>query len=263
MSDTSPLLNAAIPGDQSGLPVETTPDGQKRKKKVRSAWISFVSRILAQLIGAAATVFLGLIVLQRYQIVGGPASEAAPAVKPAGVELPAARDARRDPAGSPSVAVLPFESFSGDADQGHLADALTETLVSTLTQSGDLRVISRTSSMHYRGTRKTLREIGRELDVDLLIEGSIARAGTRVRVIAQLIDARTDEHIWAASYVREVRDPIALQDEVSAAIVRDLRVSLSSRSRRQLAGIRSGAQWQEPLPESRKDAPATGTNSQR
>lgn len=216
-------------------PVTTTPDGPKRKNKVRSAWISFASRILAQLIGAAATVFLGLIVLHRYQAAKQTTAEQAADLKPASIERAASRELPRERGAAPSLAVLPFETFSADTEQGHLADALTETLVSTLAQSGDLRVLSRTSSMHFRGTRKTVPEIGRELDVDLIVEGSITRAGTRVRVIAQLIDARTDEHLWASSYARELHDPIAMQDGVSAAIARDLRTALLARARRQLA----------------------------
>lgn len=199
---------------------------KNKKNKVRSAWISFVSRILAQLIGAAATVFLGLLVFQKHQ----------ESIRPKPVAEPAAvHEAARPVGGTPVLAVLPFENFSGDTQYDHLANAMTEVVVSALAQVDRLRVISRTSSMHYRGSGKPLPEIGRELGVDLVLEGSITRSGSRARVIAQLIDARSDEHVWAGSYVREVKDSLALQDEVSAAIVRDVKAVLVSRPERPAA----------------------------
>ena len=228
----------------------------RQKKKVRSAWISFVSRILAQLIGAAATVILGVVALQRYQVVSPPRAEA---------QNPAPRVADARPVGTPpKVAVLPFENYSADTRYDHMANAMTETLVSTLAGADAIRVISRTSSMHYKGSGKVVPEIGRELGADLIVEGSITKSGSRARVIAQLIDARSDEHLWARSYVREIVDPLGLQEEVTAAIVRDLIAAIAtSRPRPAVSGRLDGAQWQDPIPASRKVAPATGTNSQR
>ena len=218
----------------------------KQKKKVRSAWISFTSRILAQLIGAAATVVLGVVALQRYQVVQTPAVQASAAPRPA------AADWVRVPGALPKIAVLPFENYSGDAQYEHFANAMTESLVASLAAVDSVRVISRTSSMHYKGSRKGLPEIGRELGADFLIESSITKSGTRARVVAQLIDARTDEHVWSRSYTRDIGDGLGLQAEVTDAIARDVKAVMA------LAG-----QWQEPAPVSRKNAPETGTNSQR
>jgi TolB-like protein len=226
----------------------------KKSKKVRSAWISFVSRILAQMIGAAATVVLGLIVLQQYQpfgasVVQNPSAARATAPAPAAAQpqIPAGRTP-----GVPYLAVLPFDNYSGDARHDHFANALTEGVVSGLSQLQGLRVVSRTSSMNYRGAKKPMVEIGRELGVDLVVEGSFVRHGGRLHVIVQLIDARRDEHVWAETYRRDVRDVLTLQDDLTSAIVRDVEKKL-----------RATGQWQAALPESRKVAPATGMNSQR
>jgi TolB-like protein len=221
---------------------------ERRRKKVRSAWISFVSRILAQLIGAAATVALGVVALQRYQSLNVPTGETARPPAAAVSPLPAAERAP----GLPYLAVLPFENYSGDPRHDHFANALTEGVVSGLSRLQSLRVVSRTSSMHYQGAKKPLPQIGRELGVDLIVEGSFVRDGERVHVTVQLIDARRDEHLWTETYRRTVLGITALQDEVTSTIVKDV-------ERR----LRGTGQWQAALPESRKDAPATGTNSQR
>ena len=239
-------------------PVLGDPADLRAKKKVRSAWISFVSRILAQLIGAAATVVLGVVALQRYQVVSAPR----PASEPAAASR--VSEAVRAPGALPKVAVLPFENYSGDPQYDHFANAMTETLVSTLAGADAIRVISRTSSMHYKGSGKVLPDIGRELGADLIVEGSITKSGSRARVIAQLIDARSDEHVWAQSYIRDIGDALGLQEEVTAAIVRDLVAAIAaSRSPPAVSGRLNGGQWQELVPASRNVAPSTGTNSQR
>jgi TolB-like protein len=261
MSDGAPAESPEIPAISASGGAEATPaaPGAGQKKKVRSAWISFVSRILAQLIGAAATVILGIVALQRYQVVSPP--------KPAaeGPARTAVADVARSAGLPPKIAVLPFENYSGDAQYDHFANAMTETLVSTLAAVDTLRVISRTSSMHYKASGKALPEIGRELGADLIVEGSITKSGSRARVIAQLIDAQTDEHVWSRSYIREIGDALALQEEVTAAIVRDLKaVVAASQGRPGSAGrLLPGDQWQEPVPASRNVAPSTGMNSQR
>jgi TolB-like protein len=109
-----------------------------------------------------------------------------------------------------SIAVLPLENLSGDPAQEYFADGMTEALISDLGKLGKLRVISRTSAMHYKGTRKTLPEIARELNVDAVIEGAVLRSGNRVRITAQLIRASPETHLWAESYERDPRDVLAL-----------------------------------------------------
>src|SRR6266851_3767908 len=105
-----------------------------------------------------------------------------------------------------SLAVLPLENLSGDSAQDYFVDGMTEELITDLGKIAGLRVISRTSSMHYKGTRKTLPEIARELNVDAVIEGAVLRSGDHVRITTQLVEAASDRHLWAESYERELRD---------------------------------------------------------
>jgi eukaryotic-like serine/threonine-protein kinase len=127
-----------------------------------------------------------------------------------------------------SLAVLPLENLSGDPDQEFFADGMTEELIASLAQIGALRVISRTSVMRYKGARKPLPEIARELNVDAVVEGSVRRAGDRVRITAQLLEAATDRHLWAKSYERDLRDILALQGEVAQAIAQEVQVKLTA-----------------------------------
>jgi TolB-like protein/Tfp pilus assembly protein PilF len=128
----------------------------------------------------------------------------------------------RGPAGITSLAVLPLDNFSRDPEQLYFADGITEELTTRLAQLGALRVISRTSVMRFRGSTESLPAIARQLGVDAVIEGSVERAGDRVRITAQLVRASTDEHLWARSYERDMKDALALQDEVAGAIVAEI-----------------------------------------
>jgi TolB-like protein/Tfp pilus assembly protein PilF len=126
-----------------------------------------------------------------------------------------------------SIAVLPLANLSQDPGQDYLADGLTEALTTDLGKLSALRIISRTSTMRYKGTKKSLAEIARELRVDAGLEGAVLRSGDRVRVTAQLIEAPTDRHLWAETYDRELRDVLALQAEVARAIAVQIRLKLS------------------------------------
>ncbi|MGH9776881.1 MAG: winged helix-turn-helix domain-containing tetratricopeptide repeat protein [Candidatus Acidiferrales bacterium] len=126
-----------------------------------------------------------------------------------------------------SLAVLPLENLSGDPEQEYFADGMTEALITNLGKTGELRVISRTSAMQYKGTRKTLPEIARELNVDAVVEGSVLRSGDRVRITAQLVEARSDRHLWAETYEREMRDVLTLQDQVAQAIAAQIRAKVT------------------------------------
>jgi len=137
-----------------------------------------------------------------------------------------------------SVAVLPMENLSGDPEQEYFADGMTDALIADLAKIRALRVISRTSAMHYKGSDKSLPEIARELNVDAIIEGTVLRSGDRVRITAQLIHAPDDRHLWAESYEREIRDVLGLQSELARAIVEEIRVELSPRERAGLAETR-------------------------
>lgn len=129
-----------------------------------------------------------------------------------------------------SIAVLPLDSLSGDAAQEYLSDGMTDALITDLAQIGSLRVISRTSSMQYKQTKKSLPEIARELKVDGIIEGTVQRSGDRVRVTAQLIDGRSDQHLWANSYEGDFRDLFALERDVTGDIAHKVQVRITSSS---------------------------------
>lgn len=126
-----------------------------------------------------------------------------------------------------SLAVLPLENVSGDSSQDYFADGMTDAMITDLGKLGGLRVISRTSAMQYKGVHKPLPQIARELSVDAVIEGTVLRSGDRVRITAQLVDARADRHLWAQSYEGDVLDVLRLQSEVASTIASQIRIKLS------------------------------------
>jgi TolB-like protein/DNA-binding winged helix-turn-helix (wHTH) protein/Flp pilus assembly protein TadD len=133
-----------------------------------------------------------------------------------------------------SLAVLPLQNLSGNKEQDYFADGMTDELITNLGQMSALRVISRTSVMHYKQTTETVPQIGRELGVDAILEGTIFLSGSRVRITAQLIDAHSDRHLWAHAYERDLRDVITLQDEVARDIADEIRVKLTPQERARL-----------------------------
>ena len=126
-----------------------------------------------------------------------------------------------------SIAVLPLDNLSGDPSEEFFADGMTDQLITDLAKVGSLRVISRTSVMRYKGTRKSLPEIARELDVAAIVEGSVIRSGQRVRVTAQLVQAPADQHLWAETYDRDLGDILKLQGEVADDIAGQVRAQLT------------------------------------
>ena len=126
-----------------------------------------------------------------------------------------------------SIAVLPFENFSDDKENAYFADGIQDDVLTTLSKIGDLKVISRTSVMQYRGRANNVREIGKALGVSAVLEGSVRRAGNRVRVNVQLINATNDEHIWAEDYDRELTDVFAIQSDLADKIATALQAKLS------------------------------------
>jgi TolB-like protein/DNA-binding winged helix-turn-helix (wHTH) protein/Flp pilus assembly protein TadD len=147
------------------------------------------------------------------------------------------RSRRQPPTAIRSLAVLPLENLSGDASQNYFSDGMTDELITDLAQISALRVISRTSVMVYKGARKPLPQIARELHVDAVVEGTVLRAGDQVRITAQLIDAFTDKHLWSQSYQGELRDTLALQDRVARAIADQIQINLTPREQ---AALKSG-----------------------
>jgi TolB-like protein/Tfp pilus assembly protein PilF len=138
-----------------------------------------------------------------------------------------------------SIAVLPLANLSGDPDQEFFADGMTEALITDLAKIGALKVISRTSAMRYKGTDKALPQIARELGVEAIIEGSVLRAGDKIRVTAQLIHAATDTHLWAESYERRYANVLSLQSQVARAVAREVKAKLTPGEEAQLADRRS------------------------
>lgn len=126
-----------------------------------------------------------------------------------------------------SIAVLPLANYSGDPRQDYFADGMTENLIAELGQISALHVISRTSSMTYKGTSKTIPQIAHELSVDAIVEGSVEREGNHVRITTQLIDARTDQHLWARTYDRDMTDALAVQSDVAEAIAHQISAELT------------------------------------
>src|SRR5580658_7595199 len=142
------------------------------------------------------------------------------------------------PTGIQSLAVLPLENLSGDAAQNYFADGMTDELITDLAQISALRVISRTSVMVYKGARKPLPQIARELNVDAVVEGTVLRSGDQVRITAQLIEASTDKHLWSQSYQGELRDTLALQKRVAGAIADQIRINLTPQEQTALKNVK-------------------------
>jgi TolB-like protein/DNA-binding winged helix-turn-helix (wHTH) protein/Tfp pilus assembly protein PilF len=126
-----------------------------------------------------------------------------------------------------SIVVLPLENLSADPNQEYFVDGMTDALITALAQVSSLRVISRTSAMHYKGSHQALPTIARELNVDAVVEGTVMRSGDRVRITAQLLDARTDRHLWARAYDREVSEIMSLQQDVADNIFQEIQAKLT------------------------------------
>jgi adenylate cyclase len=137
-----------------------------------------------------------------------------------------------------SIAVLPLENLMGDPEQAYFVDGMTDALITELSKIGALRVISKTSVMRYRETDKALLQIARELNVDAVVEGSVFRAGERVRITAQLIGVEPEQHLWADNYDRDLGDILVLFSDVAEAIAGEIRVTLTSQEQAQLASVR-------------------------
>jgi TolB-like protein len=129
-------------------------------------------------------------------------------------------------AGKESIAVLPFENMSSDSEQEYFSDGLTEELLNLLAKIPELKVTSRTSAFFYKGKDIKLSDVGRELDVDHILEGSVRKSGQKIRITAQLIEVNSDAHLWSATWDRDLDDVFAIQDEIAAKVVDELRVQL-------------------------------------
>jgi TolB-like protein/DNA-binding winged helix-turn-helix (wHTH) protein len=150
----------------------------------------------------------------------------------------AGHQSRRASASSPirSLAVLPLENLSSNPEEEFFANGMTDELITNLAKISSLHVISRTSVLRYRGMHKPVAQIAKELGVDGIVEGTILRVGGKVRITAQLIQASTDQHLWAEEYDRDTHDVLALQAEVARGIAQSIHVRLTPREQSQLAG---------------------------
>ncbi len=145
---------------------------------------------------------------------------------------------RLDPGTIQSLAVLPLENLSRDPEQEYFADGMTEALTTELAQISALKVISRTSVMQYKGTKKALPQIARELGVDAVIEGAVQRSGDKVQITVQLIHAPSDRHLWAKAYERSMRDVLELQQEAAHAIADEIKAKLTPQEQARLTAAR-------------------------
>ena len=137
-----------------------------------------------------------------------------------------------------SIAVLPLQNLSGDSNQDYFAEGMTDALITELGRLRSLRVISRTSVMQYKGSKKSLPEIARELNVEAVVEGAVVRSANRVRIDAQLIQVSPERHLWADAYERDLADIVALQDDVTRAIADEVQIKLTPQERAQLTRVR-------------------------
>jgi TolB-like protein/DNA-binding winged helix-turn-helix (wHTH) protein len=135
-----------------------------------------------------------------------------------------------------SLAVLPLENLSGDGSQEFLADGVTDELITDLGQISALRVISKTTAMQYKGARKPLPQIARELNVDAVVEGSVLRSGDRIRIAARLVEAPTEKQLWAQNYEGDMRDVLGLQSRVASAVAEQIRVKVTAHEQAKLTG---------------------------
>jgi TolB-like protein len=226
---------------------EMTPEGIKKESEIDRS--HSITPHTGRKLDRAIIVFLALAVLF---LLVDKFIEPAPPEKSASVVQPVAETAAENPAtpevrppavpeqatpapGGRSVAVLPFVNLSGDQEQEYFSDGISEELLNVLVRIEGLRVPSRTSSFTFKGSNKKVTEIGRELNVDHVLEGSVRKSGNRIRVTAQLIDVNTDTHLWSDTYTRELEDIFAVQDEISQAIVSALKVTLSGEEQQTIA----------------------------
>ena len=166
------------------------------------------------------------------------AAPAAPLDPPAAAEAPPRMTLRpSDDDGRRTIAVLPFVNMSGDAENEYFSDGIAEEILNLLTQLPQLKVASRTSSFAYKGKETSIPAVARDLGVTTLLEGSVRRAGDRVRITAQLIDTGSDSHLWTETYDREMKDVFAIQDDIAHSIVKALQVTLTPQERRAIQSV--------------------------
>ena len=222
---------------------DRTPDGLTRTPEAETGEITTIvsqpagSRWPA---GIAAVVGTALLVSGVWWVIGrSDVSDAATAGTQAGSSVTAAADPRAATADQNSIAVLPFVNMSGDPDNEYFSDGLSEELINALVMVDGLKVAARTSAFAFRGQERDVREIGAELGVEHVLEGSVRKAGDRVRITAQLIQAEDGFHLWSETYDRQLDDIFAVQEEIAAAISEQLELTFTPEDRSALARRRT------------------------
>ncbi len=204
--------------DRTHPPVSAHPQTHSPLPPPKTGWPKWIWAAVAIVAAGAVAAWVAL---------RKPASAAQPAQPVVAVAPAAAVPAAAPAVNDKSIAVLPFNNMSEDKSNAFFADGIHEDILTNLALVRELHVVSSTSVMQYRGTTKPIRQIGSELGVAYVLEGSVQRAGNKVRVTGQLIDARTDEHIWAKAYDRDLTDIFAIQSELSQEIAHALAAALS------------------------------------
>jgi len=221
---------ATVPGDRPVADERLEKAGKRSKRKaarLRSVWISFTGRIVAQFVGSAASVLLGIILIHNYKSPAPGPEKASVAREPVIYQGRVARMSEAAGRHRLSVVVLPIDDYSPAAPGDLFAPALTEIVTAFLAERGSLAVLSRTSASRLGARHGTIPAIARELGVDLVLEASVTRSANRVRVVAQLIDGRSDEHLWTGRYDRQIGDILGLHGEIADQIARGIDAALS------------------------------------
>jgi adenylate cyclase len=216
---------------------ELTPDGLKKEKDIdRSQSIaSQTGRKLDRTIIVVLVLALGYFVYDKFLTRTPDSSpESTPLTNASMEQTPGPVTSPTLSTDEKSVAVLPFVNMSDDAENEYFSDGISEELLNVLVRVNGLRVPSRTSSFTFKGSDKKLAEIGKELQVDHILEGSVRKSGDRIRVTAQLIEVNTDTHLWSETYTRQLDDIFAVQDEIAQAIVSALKVTLTGSDQAQI-----------------------------
>ncbi|MFB3077632.1 MAG: hypothetical protein ACE1Y4_06455, partial [Lysobacterales bacterium] len=207
---------------------EITPEGIKREKDVdRSQSITHITgRKLDYLIIAVLILALGFFAFDKFVL--GPSRDAELVQAATEAVIEQVSEPRKSETAKKSIAVLAFTDLSPAGDQEYFSDGISEQLLNVLVKVEGLRVASRTSSFAFKGKDISIPGIAKALNVDHVLEGSVRKAGNTIRITAQLIDVRTDSHLWSETYDRELADIFAIQDEISGQIVQALKVALGA-----------------------------------
>ena len=223
---------------------EITPEGLKKEADValEHSITRFTGKKLDRIIMVLLAVALGYFVFDKFVLDPAQDVKIAEAAAQKGAEQ-ALEEARQGLGDEKSIAVLPFTDMSPNKDQEYFSDGLSDTLIHVLAQVSDLKVTAKTSSFYFKGKNIDVGEIARQLNVGAILEGSVQKAGERVRVIAQLINAADGTHLWSKSFDRDLKDYFAVQDEIAQEVVMALKVTLLDAEQERLA------QRYQPIPE--------------